>query len=376
MARASLMTEFDVAVRACSAAVRVDTDEQEDAISAIAAVCRTASWYMRVWDAATGVQTYNSVLTHSSTQTTPDAPVSALKALASFLAEPPLLKEEHDADTVPNVMVVRNFHLCLGSERHSIASVIQHIIRDKIVDCAAYKDERTGVASLCKNRHIDSTYDTAKFIVVLMPAEQLMPPELRPLFQVITHELPEVEELDSIFQAVISDKDAARFTTKQRRDICKQALGLTRLQAESTFAIVVSRNKKDPDLAEKLPRLVGDEKAKILNNEGLVEIYQGEETFDDIVGHDGLKTILQELLAPDKHDPDNTELRSRGIALVGPPRTGKSLTAKAAGNMTGRITVMANIGNLMGGLVGDTEAKTRKFFQTLRALAPVICVID
>jgi len=56
--------------------------------------------------------------------------------------------------------------------------------------------------------------------------------------------------------------------------------------------------------------------------------------------------------------------------------TGKSLVAKATGNELGLPTLMVNPGNWMGQYVGESEAKTRKGFQILRAHAPCICVVD
>lgn len=370
---ASLRQEFDVAVRASSSAIRIDTDEQEDAIQTIAAVCRARGWNLRIWDAATGLTTRHPVPCHEKTACNQALTGGPAAIAGKILEEAPMLGETPDAHDVVSIVVLRNFHLCLGNERHQVASYIQHIIRDKIAETKAYLNN-PEFRKLCEDRNIDTAKDTGKFIVALMPQEQLLPPELRPLFQLITHELPDADEMLVILDGILPE--TSKFSTKTRRDAAKQALGLTRLQAESVFAQTHIRLEKDPELADKFPRAVGDEKAKILNAEGLVEIYQGKETFDDIVGHNGLKTLLVELLTPDKTDPDNPELRSKGVALVGPPRTGKSLTAKAVGNMTGRVAALVNVGNLMGGLVGDTEKNTRKFFQTIKALAPVIAIID
>jgi SpoVK/Ycf46/Vps4 family AAA+-type ATPase len=55
---------------------------------------------------------------------------------------------------------------------------------------------------------------------------------------------------------------------------------------------------------------------------------------------------------------------------------GKSLIAKAAGNELGLPTLMVHPGNWMGSLVGESEARTRKGFQIIRAHAPCVAVVD
>jgi SpoVK/Ycf46/Vps4 family AAA+-type ATPase len=133
---------------------------------------------------------------------------------------------------------------------------------------------------------------------------------------------------------------------------------------------------EDKNFATLLPEFIWKHKSDILNAEGLVQLYQGKETYADVVGLGGLKEVLSDLLKPDEYDPDNYEMRCKGVALVGPPRTGKSLIAKALGNETGRPTLMVDLGAWFGGFVGDTEAKTRRGFQIIRAHAPCVAVID
>src|SRR4051812_616149 len=56
MALKSLRAQFEMSVSAGEAAIRVNTDEMEDAISTIVKACEKHGWPMRVWDHATGVE--------------------------------------------------------------------------------------------------------------------------------------------------------------------------------------------------------------------------------------------------------------------------------------------------------------------------------
>lgn len=68
--------------------------------------------------------------------------------------------------------------------------------------------------------------------------------------------------------------------------------------------------------------------------------------------------------------------RARGILLVGPPGTGKTMYSKAIGRQVGLPVVEFRISSLMNSLLGETEHRFAKAFATLEAMAPNITFID
>ncbi len=66
----------------------------------------------------------------------------------------------------------------------------------------------------------------------------------------------------------------------------------------------------------------------------------------------------------------------RGVLLVGPQGTGKSLTAKAIAHSWGMPLLRLDLGRLFAGLVGASEARTRDMIGTAEAMAPCILWID
>lgn len=68
--------------------------------------------------------------------------------------------------------------------------------------------------------------------------------------------------------------------------------------------------------------------------------------------------------------------RARGILLVGPPGTGKTMLARAVGHLTGLPVVVFRISALMNSLLGETERLFAQAFATLEALAPCVVFID
>ncbi|WP_315850838.1 AAA family ATPase [Blastopirellula marina] len=58
------------------------------------------------------------------------------------------------------------------------------------------------------------------------------------------------------------------------------------------------------------------------------------------------------------------------------PGTGKSALAKALGNEVGRPTLTLDVGSLMGGIVGQTEQRTRHALKIIDAMAPAVLFVD
>ena len=66
----------------------------------------------------------------------------------------------------------------------------------------------------------------------------------------------------------------------------------------------------------------------------------------------------------------------KGIALIGIPGTGKSLTAKMIGGLWRLPLLQLDIGALFGSLLGESEARTRKALALAETVAPCILWID
>ncbi len=392
MALTNLRTAFRVAVSAGETAIRINTDEQTDAIKTLTETCKKYGWGLQVWDRAYGVEIVVGEETKKQPPTPPPTkhsgspmnildqigggaaaqqpPANGLVELMRFWEEPAKIDSAKPGEVLPVILVMKNMHLTFEGRREEPVAVVQRIVGDKVHDHKKYGKLKHEIYD---PHGVDAASDTGKFIVGLMPAEVKLPPEIDPLFRTINHELPDEEELAHIFDGVRpsgDEDDDGTATTEEKKSACKFALGLTRAQAEGVFAAsIVSHGRV-------LPSYVWQEKSAILNREGLVELHTGTEKFKDVAGLDGAKDLMRKLLTPDQFDDDDPDCRAKGALFVGPPGVGKSLIAKATGNELGLPTLMVNPGNLMGSYVGESEAKTRKMFQILKAHAPCITVMD
>lgn len=66
----------------------------------------------------------------------------------------------------------------------------------------------------------------------------------------------------------------------------------------------------------------------------------------------------------------------KGIALIGIPGTGKSLTAKMIGGLWRLPLLRLDVGSLFGSLVGESEERTQRALQLAQTVAPCIMWID
>jgi hypothetical protein len=64
-----------------------------------------------------------------------------------------------------------------------------------------------------------------------------------------------------------------------------------------------------------------------------------------------------------------------GVLAVGPSGTGKSMSAKALGAVTGSPTIWLDLGGMKGGIVGESEAKLRNGLKTVKAVAGDVFVV-
>jgi hypothetical protein len=221
---------------------------------------------------------------------------------------------------------------------------------------------------------------TGRMIVVLTPVVKL-PPHLEKEFSLIETQLPGKEKLGEVLDGIIEGsklKGNMVPTAERRIELIESALGLTTSEAEDAMSLsmVRPRIRKSKNIWD--PKIVMEEKCTALKKTGLLEYIPAPP--DGLADVGGLK-ILKGWLAKRKNA---FTIRARefglpphkGIILVGPPGTGKSLTAKAASAELNMPLLRLDMGKMFGSLVGQSEANIRQAIQVAEAVAPCILWVD
>jgi hypothetical protein len=317
-----LRTSLREYVEACFTAVWIESHEHEDALLEIAGLCRDEEWRLATWDIDQGLQSSGDELDANASD-----PLAAIRAV-NALATP-------DGTTL---LVLRNFHRFLQS-----AEIVQAVERQ----ISRGKQNRT-------------------ILIVLAPVVQL-PVELERQFVVIEHELPNREQLEVIARGVATQEGEFPEGFELER-VLDASSGLTRMEAENAFALSLVRHGRIE------PSAIWELKTQTLKKSGLLELYHGGETFEDLGGLAALKTFCRCVLRHSGNGkPSN---RPRGVMLLSPPGCGKSQFCKALGKEVGRPVLMLNVGALLGSLVGQSEERTRQALRIADAMQPCVLMID
>ena len=320
-------------IRACFTGLWIESQEQEDALSEIALLCRQEAWQMAVWDIdqglrAAGQEGDSPSKTNSDTEDAASGdPLAAVRAAGSL--------------AIPGgtgVLVLVNFHRFLQSAE-IVQALTHQIIRGK------------------QNR---------TFVIILSPVVAI-PTELEKLFVVLSHELPDRKQLEAIARGIASEErelpEGDGLAT-----VLDAAAGLSRYEAEGAFSLSLVRD------GAIRPESIWELKSQMLKKNGLVSLHSGDEKFSDLGGLDALKSFC--LRAMRRQGSRDALHRPRGVLLLSPPGCGKSQFCKALGNETGRPTLTLDVGALMGSLVGQTEQRTREALRIADAMAPCVLMVD
>lgn len=221
---------------------------------------------------------------------------------------------------------------------------------------------------------------TSKMIIVVSPVLKL-PAEVEKDFAVVDMTLPDKKELevvlDSIVQAV-SSKTNMEPSSDERKHLIEAAQGLTTTEAENAFSLCVIRTKKANSGKKWDSSFVMEEKCSTLKKSGLLTYYPpGNAGMTQIGGMANLKkwiSIRKDAFTDDavKYGLDPI----KGILMVGPPGSGKSIGARAISEELELPLLRCDMGRIFAGLVGASEENARRVIETAEAISPCVLWLD
>ncbi|MDQ0578333.1 AAA family ATPase [Streptomyces rishiriensis] len=216
---------------------------------------------------------------------------------------------------------------------------------------------------------------TGSSLIVTTPVRAI-PVELGDDAVVVEMPLPEADALRRDLDQLIDSTKGVKSTLTPggRSRLAQAALGLTAAQARRAFAKAIVR---DEVLDDRDIDVVVDEKKAVIRESEALEFYSVEESPDDLGGLDVLKDWLR--LRERAFSDAAREFRlpaPKGIALIGIPGTGKSLTAKMIGGLWRLPLLRLDVGALFGSLVGESEERVRRALRLAETVSPCVLWID
>ena len=328
-----LEEELDVYLRARFTLVVLVTLEEERALEAVKAVCERLNRPCLTWDLGDG---FRRVAGSPPVLEARD-PLSALEQIE---------RAEGDA-----VFVLLDFQDCWaggGTEK-------------------MFKRKLRSVAQRLKF--------TRKSIVVTSPVARV-PDELRDEAVVVEFPPPGEAELEGVLSGLTATPGVkVNLTELGREKLVQAALGMTAEQARRTFAKAIISS--DGRLDDRHIDVVVREKKEVIRESEALEFYAVTETPDDVGGLEVLKGWLRLRERAFTQEARDYGLPApKGIALIGIPGTGKSLTAKMIGGLWRLPLLRLDVGALFGSLVGEAEERTRRALRLAETVAPCVVWID
>jgi AAA+ superfamily predicted ATPase len=216
---------------------------------------------------------------------------------------------------------------------------------------------------------------TGSSLVVTTPVRDV-PRELNDDAVVLELPLPDADTLRAELDRMIASTGGIRteLTVHGMARLAQAALGLTSTQARRAFAKAIVRDQVLDD--RDIGAVLAEKKAVIRSSQAL-EFTAPEETPDDIGGLEALKRwlTLRERAFGDEAAAYGLPA-PKGLALIGIPGTGKSLTAKMIGGMWQLPLLRLDVGAVFGSLVGESEERIRHALTLAETVAPCVLWID
>jgi len=322
--------QLDIYLRARFTLLVLVTLEEERAIQTIKTICQSTQRVCLSWDTADGF------LWQCGGSGNPPAGRDPLTALDAI--------EKSDPNT-STVFILKDFH-----------------------------EAWTNPQIKRKLRSASQRLKASKKSIIVTAHTSKIPEELKDDTVIVELPLPDAEDIEEVLNRLIRSGVRVNLTRLGREKLIQAALGLTTSQAQRVYSKAIARygalDDRDIDL-------VTEEKKQIIRESEALEFFAVTETMDDVGGLGILKDWLSLREKAFTQQAREYGLPApKGIALIGIPGTGKSLTAKMIGGLWRLPLLRLDVGSLFGSLVGESEERTRRALHLAETVAPCIVWID
>ncbi len=197
--------------------------------------------------------------------------------------------------------------------------------------------------------------------------------ELDDLITIINLPFPDLKELTTLLKKIAVNTDSNLLEQDLNElAIASSGLSETKLKQVSAKALTQRGKISKDDIKDIL-----EEKKQVIARSEVLEFIESNSSQSEIGGLKVLKVWLkQRYRAFSKEARDYGLPIPKGVLLVGPQGTGKSLTAKSISRSWSMPLLRLDVGRLFSSLVGSSEARTRETIARAEAMSPCILWID
>jgi hypothetical protein len=326
-------------VQAGFQALECDTPEITRAENSIRRVAEQLGMNVYTWDVANGC--------NDDPPTEKKSPQQALDRVSSSVQG-------------DGIFIFRNFHIFLRDP--TVAQKWQLLVEQNMLSNAEHR---------CP--------------VIILGTNVEMPKMLAATTTKIDFKLPTRDELETCFdfihenaiQANPNRSEQTECPAEQRDKIIDSLRGLNAADAENVLSLCVIKHNGFADPV--LMNTIEDEKAKILKRTNGLEYIHKDRIAEitDVGGFDLLKAWIEKRkvcftpAAAENHiDP------LKGVVLIGPPGTGKSLFGKVCAKVLEQPLVIADISSVFGSLVGQSEKQMDEMLASIDAMESAVILWD
>lgn len=222
-----------------------------------------------------------------------------------------------------------------------------------------------------------------KRLIMVVPPEYQVPPELQDSVVIVDTDLPTQTELRELYDDVMDQinsmgKKAIDYTDEEVERIIAAGAGMTLAEFDNTLSRALRKFRKElPDIAvDTFVREISKTKAELVKRSEVLELMPLG-NMEEVGGLENLKEWIS--VRRYAYDAEAREFgvdQPRGVALIGPPGTGKSLCAKAIAHELGLPLIRFDVSRVFGSLVGQSEGRVREALKMCDAMAPCVIMLD
>lgn len=214
--------------------------------------------------------------------------------------------------------------------------------------------------------------------LVMIAPDSDVPEDLQKEISVVDMPLPDAIEIGVLLDSALADFKKLKVKTDVspalRDKIIFNLLGLSEVEISQVLTYTCVNNR---GISESALRDIKDAKRQIIERGGYLEFIE-QSTPVEVGGHDVFKEYVEERgLYLDKQYREHFNLKApKGVCLVGPPGSGKSLFARYISYQWSVPLMRIDMGAIYGEKLGQSEGRLRNALRIVEANAPCILWID